>query len=57
MELMPENIQVKRLRAEYKKQAFLNDVLYPTYYEMDGKYIVSLNDSEGKPYSVVEISY
>ena len=57
MELMPENVQVKRLRVEYKKQAFLDEVLYPVYFEAENKYIVSLNDADGKPYSVVEVSY
>jgi hypothetical protein len=42
------------MRAEYKKQAFLNDVLYPYVVEEDGRYIISLNDGQGKPYVVVE---
>lgn len=53
-ELLPKNFVVRQMRAEYKKQAFLDDVLYPYTVEEDGRYIISLNDGQGKPYVVVE---
>jgi acyl-ACP thioesterase len=56
MEMLPENFVVGQMRAEYKKQAFLDDVLYPYVVGEENKYIISLNDAQGKPYVVVEFS-
>jgi len=54
---IPDNLKIKRLRAEYRNQAFLGDIIYPVSGENEpGKYTVSLNDAEGKPYSVVEFT-
>ncbi len=50
-----------QIRVEYKQQAFLGDEISPVIYrvkdEETGKnmYIVSLNDKENNPYSVVEL--
>lgn len=55
---VPDLGTVKRLRAEYRSQAFLGDTLYPVSGENEaGKYTVSLNDKNGKPYSVVEFTF
>lgn len=54
LEYLPENAQVKQLRAEYKKQAFLGDVLYPYVVREEGRVIVSLRDQEEKVYATVE---
>ncbi len=56
LEYLDGDFRVKRLRAEYKKQAFLNDVLYPVVYRTEGAFAVSLNDETGAPYSVVELT-
>lgn len=54
---IPEGRKVKRLRTEYRNQAFLGDVLYPVSGENEpGRYTVSLNDEKGKPYAVVEFT-
>ena len=50
----PENFS--RLRVEYRKQAFLEDVMYPVLYESDQGKIVFLGDKDGKPFSIVEFS-
>lgn len=50
------DVAVKRLRADYRQQAMLGDSIYPVVYRMDNVWVISLNDSEGKPYSVVEIT-
>lgn len=56
MDFLPEGFIVGQLRAEYKKQAFLNDVLTP-YVAASGKLVtVSLTDGDGRPYVVVEFS-
>ena len=54
MEYLPEGLTVRQLRAEYRQQAFLEDVLYPVVAKQDNRYVVELNDEAGKPYSIVE---
>lgn len=54
MEFLPADFVVKQLRAEYRKQAFLNDVLYPYVSLEESGIIISLKDVQGKPYAVVE---
>lgn len=58
MEYLPEGFTagqgIRQLRAEYKMQAFLNDVLYPYVVRQDGTVTVSLRSAEGKPYVNVE---
>ena len=51
-EYMPENFPIRELRAEYKKQARLGDVLYPVIAREADEWIVSLNDAAGKPYAI-----
>ncbi len=54
MEFLPENFVIGQLRAEYKKQAFLDDVFYP-YVSLDNdKCVVNLADENGKTYVSVE---
>lgn len=54
MDFLPENIFIRQMRAEYKKQALLGDIFYPYVEEHEGVYGISLNDAEGKPYAVIE---
>ena len=54
MDFLPEKFTVGQLRAEYKKQAFLGDVLTPHIAEDNGRMIISLTNPEGLPYVVVE---
>ena len=51
---IPEKTEIRQLRAEYKKQAFLGDVLYPCVVGEDQRTIVSLQDQAGKAYATVE---
>lgn len=56
-DLVPEDAFVggiHRLRAEYKKQAFLNDELYPYTVRTPESFLVSLRDEKGAPYTNVE---
>jgi len=55
LEYPDADFKVKRLRAEYKKQAFLDDVFCPVVYKQDGVYQISLNNKNGEPYSIVEL--
>lgn len=40
--------------AEYKKQAFLDDVLHPYVVSTENDYVICLQDEAGKPYVSVE---
>ena len=51
-----KEIEVKQMRAEYKKSALLGDVIQPEVYKDEFGYIVALNDIEGKPYAVIELT-
>lgn len=54
MEFLPEDFTIGQMRAEYKKQAFLDDELYPFVSEEESKYVVNLTDADGKTYVSVE---
>lgn len=54
MEFLPENFAIAQMRAEYKKQAFLDDVLYPYVVQDSEKCVVNLADEEGKTCVSVE---
>lgn len=54
MEYLPESFRIRQLRAEYKKQAWLEDILYPYVAKQDNRYVVSLCDETGSPYANVE---
>lgn len=50
MNYIPSHLEVKELRIDYRKQAYLGDVLYPFVASMDGGLAISLRDVEGNPY-------
>ena len=54
MEFLPEDFTIGQMRAEYKKQAFLDDELHPYVPEEESKYVVNLTDADGKTYVSVE---
>jgi len=56
MDYLPERFDVKQVRAEYKKQAFLDDVLIPYVAGGEGVFVVALRGEDGKPYVIVELS-
>lgn len=51
---LPEDFVVRQMRAEYKSQAHLGDVICPYIYKEENKVIVCLCNEEKKPYVVVE---
>ncbi|MBR5597850.1 MAG: acyl-[Lachnospiraceae bacterium] len=51
---LPEEFHICQMRAEYKNQAHLQDVIYPYTYEDGNKVTVCLCDESKKPYVVVE---
>ena len=54
MDYLPEGFDIGQIRAEYKKQAFLDDVLIPAVAEEGNRAVVVLRDEEGKPCTIVE---
>lgn len=58
MDCIPKDFCIRQLRVEYKSQAVLNDLVCPLVAVNAGcsVYTVSLNNEEGKPYSIVEMT-
>lgn len=56
LEYVEDGFTIGRLRAEYKRQAYLNDVFYPAVYQKKNICTVSLNNQDGEPYAVVELT-
>jgi hypothetical protein len=55
-EFLPEGFETMQLRAEYKKQAYLGDVLIPYVVKCDNAIIVSLKGEDGAVYVNVEFA-
>ena len=53
---LPKGSHVRQLRVEYKQQARLHDKIVPEAAVHDDLVTVALNDTEGKPYAVVEFA-
>ena len=53
-EYLPEDFEIRQMRAEYKKSAVLNDVIYPRIGKCENGYTVVLGDETGRPYAVIE---
>lgn len=51
---LPEDFQIRQMRAEYKKSALPGDVICPRVFKDDEKAVISLNDEKGNPFTVVE---
>lgn len=58
MEYIPKDFRIRQLRAEYKKQAVLNDRIIPLVYVNEDRsvYTVALNGDGGMPYSIIELT-
>ncbi|MDE7283076.1 MAG: acyl-[acyl-carrier-protein] thioesterase [Lachnospiraceae bacterium] len=58
MQYIPKNFHIAQMRAEYKKQALLGDIIIPVV-SVDMKetlYTVVLGAEDGAPYSIVEFT-
>ena len=54
IEYLPHNFEIRQMRAEYKKQAFLDDVLHVYVVKLEEGYLIALTDEGGAPYVSVE---
>ena len=53
----PESAQIARLRVEYKKQAYLGDVILPRVYQTgEDCTLIALNNAAGETYAAAEIT-
>lgn len=51
---LPQDIVVRELRVEYRKQAVLGDAITPVLYESEQEYLICLNGEDKKPFAVVQ---
>lgn len=51
MNYLPDDADIKELRIEYKKQAYLGDMIYPYVAQIENGYAISLKDAEGNIYT------
>lgn len=54
---LSEGVKIRQVRAEYKKQARLGDLIVPVVVRSCDGYVmtVELNSEEGRPYAVIEL--
>ena len=53
---LPEDFVVHQLRAEYKRQALLGNVIIPEVYAAEDKVMVILNAEDQELYAIVEFT-
>jgi acyl-ACP thioesterase len=51
---LPDEFKIHQMRAEYKKQARLGDMIYPEINREERKITVALNAENQEPYAIVE---
>ena len=51
---LPENFKIRQMRAEYKRQALLGDLIYPSVSVSDTLVTVILSNEQNQPYTIVE---
>ena len=54
LEYLPADFEIGQMRAEYKSQAHLRDLITPVFYRGEGIFTVALCGTDGGPYAVVE---
>ncbi len=54
LQYLPEDLEILQMRAEYKKQAFLDDVIVPGVVIDNKQCVVELSTEDGHPYATVE---
>ena len=55
LEILPEDIVIKRLRVEYKKPAVYGNIIHPKVASDSLRTVIELQDGEGNPYTIIEI--
>jgi acyl-ACP thioesterase len=52
-----QDAEITQLRAEYRKSAVLGNIMHPFLMSSDHKEIISLQDADGNPYCIAELTY
>lgn len=55
-EYLPDNFMVRSMRAEYRSQAVLDNLILPMIAKMDGNIKIALADETQKPYAIIEFT-
>lgn len=55
MEMLPGDLKVRQLRADYKKSALLGNRIYPEIAVEKERNLVRLCDGKNRPYAIVEV--
>lgn len=56
LEFVPSDFEVREMRAEFINSARRGDTIFPQAELTDDRAVVYLNDEQGKPYAVVELT-
>jgi len=51
MNYVPNDANIKEIRVEYKKQAYLGDMIYPYMAQIENGYAIALRDMDGNVYA------
>lgn len=54
-EYIPKECVIGQVRAEYRRQAVVGDIMIPTVVPVKNGYVVVFSDEHGSPYAVVEM--
>lgn len=54
-EYLPVDFKISTLKVEYRKQAVLDDMVYPLIYRNESVYKIALCDAQDVPYAVAEV--
>ena len=55
IDFLPENVEICEIRAEYKMQAVLGDIIIPKIYLQENKYTITLNNTDNKVYATIQL--
>lgn len=55
LEVIPEVLDLHKIRVAYKQSATYGDYIYPVILKKEDGYVVALNNEAGDPYSIVEL--
>ena len=55
LQYLPEDFSVYQMRAEYRQQAKLGDIILPVVCSVQRGFVVVLENEDGKPFSIVEL--
>jgi len=51
---LPADLRYSEIRVEYRNQAVLDDEVIPKIYRQDGRFVVSLDGTEGQVFALIE---